>query len=178
MSLVKLNMSIQSGAPWGINLRWWNSHKISSFKEVSTKMFPPKKKKTIVLGTSFFLFFDRGKFSLPSASNTIFHFKLGMRRIRPSSTNVFFFLGWGAFTGATKFSHFFIFEFKQNFLDFFTKNRLRKYLFELAFVQHFWEWTNVPISTHNSLIPMKLHPGNTKGGSITVPLTSCLTGFD
>jgi hypothetical protein len=26
--------------------------------------------------------------------------------------------------------------------------------------------------------PRKVQPGNTKGGSITVPLTSCLTGLD
>jgi hypothetical protein len=36
------------------------------------------------------------------------------------------------------------------------------------------------IGTFIILLPIKirLKPGNTKGGSITVPLTSCLTGLE
>jgi hypothetical protein len=29
-----------------------------------------------------------------------------------------------------------------------------------------------------SIVLVRTHPGNTKGGGITVPLTSCLTGLD
>jgi hypothetical protein len=36
---------------------------------------------------------------------------------------------------------------------------------------------NLLISKTGLVVPI-VTPGNTKGGSITVPLTSCLTGFD
>jgi hypothetical protein len=52
----------------------------------------------------------------------------------------------------------------------------------------YWNWTKssrcqilpkyILHSGKISLTVRPLQPGNTKGGSITVPLTSCLTGFE
>jgi hypothetical protein len=36
----------------------------------------------------------------------------------------------------------------------------------------------VPLKNTVTIIDLKEYTGNTKGGSITVPLTSCLTGLD
>jgi len=36
----------------------------------------------------------------------------------------------------------------------------------------------LPLILRNMQVPMRLYPGNTKGGSITIPLTSCLIGLE
>ncbi len=48
------------------------------------------------------------------------------------------------------------------------------HFFKLTFVTRVIEWDRQACPR----LDLKTLPGNTKGGSITVPLTSCLTGLD
>jgi hypothetical protein len=49
---------------------------------------------------------------------------------------------------------------------------------EELFLDYEYDPYNCPDWFREAIIQVKLGAGNTKGGSITVPLTSCLTGLE